>query len=143
MYTIEPAPYGLRLTFTGTISFGEIERWGRDIAVALSQLPKAFGVFVDMRGLVPLAPETHGALRQGQLYARHLGMQRSVVIVDSAEVAQQFERIARETRIYAYERYIDSLSEPNWEQMGVDWIVDAIDPDVGRLARRSVSSKAE
>jgi hypothetical protein len=137
VYSIERAPYGLRLTFTGTMSFDEVERWGRDIAVALSELPKMFGVFVDMRGLVPLAPEAHGALRQGQLYARHLGMQRSVVIVDSAEVAEQFERIAKETRIYAYERYIDALEVPNWEQMGIDWIVDAIDPDVGRRAPRS------
>lgn len=134
VYSIERAPYGLRLMFTGTMSFGELERWGRDIAVALGELPKTFGVFVDMRGLVPLAPEAQGALRQGQLYARHLGMQRSVVIVDSAAVAEQFERIARETRIYAYERYIDALTEPNWEQMGIDWIVDAIDPDVGRRA---------
>ena len=132
MYSIERAPYGLRLTFTGTMSFDELERWGRDIAVALSELPKMFGVFVDMRGLVPLASDAQGALRQGQLYALHLGMQRSVVIVDSVAVAEQFERIARETRIYAYERYINALTEPNWEQMGIDWIVDAIDPDVGR-----------
>jgi len=132
VYSIERAPYGLRLTFTGTMSFDELERWGRDIAVALSELPRMFGVFVDMRGLVPLAADAQGALRQGQLYARHLGMQRSVVIVDSAAVAEQFERIARETRIYAYERYINALTEPNWEQMGIDWIVDAIDPDVGR-----------
>ena len=135
MYSIERAPFGLRLTFTGTMSFDELERWGRDIAVALSELPKSFGVFVDMRGLVPLAPDAFGALRQGQLYARHLGMQRSVVIVDSVAVAEQFERIARETRIYAYERYINALTEPNWEQMGIDWIVDAIDPDVGRRVR--------
>ena len=135
MYSIERAPFGLRLTFTGTMSFDELERWGRDIAVALSELPKMFGVFVDMRGLVPLAPDAQGALRQGQLYARHLGMQRSVVIIDSVAVAEQFERIARETRIYAYERYINALTEPNWEQMGIDWIVDAIDPDVGRRVR--------
>ena len=117
------------------MSFDELERWGRDVAVALSELPKMFGVFVDMRGLVPLASDAQGALRQGQLYARHLGMQRSVVIVDSVAVAEQFERIARETRIYAYERYINALTEPNWEQMGIDWIVDAIDPDVGRRVR--------
>ena len=122
------------------MSFDELERWGRDIAVALSELPKMFGVFVDMRGLVPLASDALGALRQGQLYARHLGMQRSVVIVDSAAVAEQFERVARETRIYAYERYINALTEPNWEQMGLDWIVDAIDPDVGRRARGSAAS---
>jgi hypothetical protein len=140
VYRIEPASYGLRLIFTGTMSFDEVERWSCDIDAALKRLPKSFGVFVDMRGLVPLLPEAHGALRQGQLYARHLGMQRSVVIVDSVAVADQFERIAREIRINACERYIDALSEPNWEQIGVDWIVDGIDPDVGRKTRRTTAA---
>ena len=131
MYKIERTDYGLRLTFSGAMSFEEVERWGRDIVVALSALPKSFGVFVDMRGLVPLAPEAQGALKQGQLFARQVGMQRSVVVVDNREIAEQFERIARQTGIYEYERYIDALTDKRWEEKSLDWIVDGIDPDVG------------
>jgi len=131
VYRIEQTDYGLRLTFRGVVSFEEVERWGHDIIVALSAVPKAFSVFVDMRGLVPLAPEAHGALRQGQVFARQVGMQRSVVVVDDREIAEQFERIARETGIYEYERYVDALTEKRWEEKSLGWIVDGIDPDVG------------
>ena len=92
---------------------------------------RPFGVFVDMRQLALPAPQDQGALKHAQIRARQLGMRRSVVIVDSADVAAEFERIARQTGIYAYERYIDAVDNPSWEQRGLDWIIDGVDPDVG------------
>jgi hypothetical protein len=41
----------------------------------------------------------------------------------------QFKRIAKETGIYQWERYIDSNANPTWEQAGVDWLVKGTDPD--------------
>ena len=36
-----------------------------------------------------------------------------------------------QTGIHVYERYIDAVDDPNWEQRGLDWVVDGIDPDIG------------
>jgi hypothetical protein len=41
----------------------------------------------------------------------------------------QFRIIAKKTGIYQWERYIFSSDNPNWEQMGMDWLLHAIDPD--------------
>lgn len=131
MYKVERAPYGLRLTLSGVMSSDEIHRWGRDVVEVLHELERPFGVFVDMRQLVPPAPEDQGALKHAQIRARQLGMRRSVVIVDSAETAAEFARIAKQTGIYAYERYIHAVNDPRWEQRGLDWVTDGIDPDIG------------
>ncbi len=41
----------------------------------------------------------------------------------------QFKRIAKETGIYEWERYINASATPNWEQAGADWLTKAADPD--------------
>jgi hypothetical protein len=113
------------------MSADEIRRWERDVVEVLHDLERPFGVFVDMRQLAPSAPEDQGGFAHAQIRARQLGMRRSVVIVDSAAIAEEFERIARQTGIHVYERYIHAGDDPHWEQRGLDWIVDGIDPDVG------------
>jgi len=113
------------------MSSEEIRRWERDVVEALHELERPFGVFVDMRRLAPSSPEDQGGFAHAQIRARQLGMRRSVVIVDSAEIAAEFEHIAKQTGIHVYERYIHAGDEPLWEQRGLDWIVDGIDPDVG------------
>ena len=131
MYKIDRTDYGLRLTLAGSMSSDEIRRWERDVVVALHGLERPFGVFVDMRQLAPLADEDQGGFMHAQIRARQLGMRRSVVIVESARVAAEFERIARQTGIHVYERYIHAVDDPHWEQRGLDWVIDGIDPDVG------------
>jgi hypothetical protein len=131
VYKIDSTPYGLRLTLSGAMSSDEIRRWERDVVAALHGLERPFGVFVDMRGLVLSSAEDQGGFMHAQIRARQLGMRRSVVIVERAEIASEFERIARQTGIHVYERYIDAVNDPHWEQRGLDWVIDGIDPDVG------------
>jgi hypothetical protein len=137
VYKIDRTPYGLRLTLAGMMTTDEVRRWERDVVHALHELERPFGVFVDMRQLAPLSDEDQGGIKHAQIRARQLGMRRSVVIVESAEVAREFERIARQTGIHLYERYIYAVDDPHWEQRGLDWIVDGIDPDIGLRQRRS------
>ena len=56
-------------------------------------------------------------------------MERSVVILDNVITTMQFKRIAQETGIYQWERYIDASSTGNWQKAGEDWIVKGIDMD--------------
>ena len=57
------------------------------------------------------------------------GMQRSVVILSSAAIVMQFKRMAKETGIYEWERYIDASKHPDYEKPAVDWLTKGIDPD--------------
>ena len=95
----------------------------------IKTLPDKFVVFVDMRDMELLPPESRPIMIEGQRYYRANGMQRSVVILKDKITMMQFKGIAKETGIYEWERYIDSNAEPNWKQVAMAWILDNIDPD--------------
>ena len=129
MYRIEKTAYGYRLTFSGFIQAAEMEQWVEDSRRALAAAPEKFGVLVDMRTLKPLTADAQAVMQEGQELYKQKGMVRSAVVVDSAVTRMQFQRIAKASGIYQWERYIDGSSVENWEQVATDWITKAIDPD--------------
>lgn len=129
MYKIDKQPYGLHLTFSGHISAGEMQLWLTDFSEQVDTIKSDFCVFVDMREIKMVPPESQPALRVGQEYARSHGMQRSVVILSDQVIRMQFRKIARQTGIFEWERYIDASDNPMWKQQGMGWILDSVDPD--------------
>lgn len=130
MYSIERKPFGYYLTFGGTIDRAEMSGWVDESERALAGAPAAFGVFVDMRGLEPLTDDAQVAMREGQRLYKARGMTRSVVILSNAVLTMQFRRIAKETGIDEWERYVNGGKEPAWESVGLRWIIEAVDPDL-------------
>ncbi|PIQ23367.1 hypothetical protein COW36_08450 [bacterium (Candidatus Blackallbacteria) CG17_big_fil_post_rev_8_21_14_2_50_48_46] len=107
----------------------EMKEWVKASQKALEDAPSEFGVFVDMRTLAPLPPDAQEAMQEGQKLFKQKGMVRSVVIVNNAVTKMQFMRIAKETGIYAWERYIDAGTVSDWQAKGEAWLVEAKDPD--------------
>lgn len=140
MYRIEKRDYGIHLIFGDFIKATEMQRWVQESFEVLPEQPTPFGVFVDMRTLAPLDPDAQAVIRDGQKLYQQRGMVRSVVILSSPVVTMQFKRIAHESGIYEWERYIDASSVPDWEERGLAWIIDAVDPDQipARAAARKV-----
>jgi hypothetical protein len=91
---------------------------------------KTFGVLIDMRGLGPggLRPEAQSVMVEGQEMYRKAGMQRSCVILQSATVTMQFQRLARDSGIDSYERYINAAAHPDWQARAVAWIEKKEEP---------------
>ncbi len=130
MYSIEQVEFGYKLTFEGFIMTDEMRDWLSESERILENTkPAEFGVFVDMRKFYPLPSDSRSIMEQGQKLFKTKGMSRSVVIVANIVTQLQFVRIARETGIYKWERYIDASTVTNWDQVGLDWIIDGIDPD--------------
>ncbi len=129
MHKIEKMPWGFSLTFGQLVNKHEMEAWLEESKVALKAAKPGFGVLVDMRTLMPLAADAQLVMQEGQKLFKAKGMERSVVILASALVTLQFKRIAQESGIYAWERYLDSSSVPNWQDKGIAWVRDKIDPD--------------
>ena len=129
MFSIEKKDFGYHLTFGGFIKAEEMGRWVEESKEVLENAPSAFGVFVDMRTLKPLPTESQPLMEEGQKLYKGKGMVRSVVILNDLVTTIQFKRIAKDTGIYEWERYLDAESEPEWEQVGLDWIQNGIDPD--------------
>lgn len=129
MYSIEKKKFGYKITFAEMIKEDEMKKWCDESKKALISAPKEFGVFVDMRKLKPLPFESQKHLQDGQKLYKEKGMIRSVVILDNAVLTMQFKRLAQESGIYAWERYLDASKNLNWEKAGIDWLQDSIDPD--------------
>lgn len=132
MYKIERRDFGFWLTFGDFISANEMHRWLQESFETLPEQPEPFLVFVDMRTLAPLDQEAQAIIRDGQRLYQQRGMVRSVVILNSPVITVQFKRIALQSGIYEWERYIDASNYTDWEQRGMDWLEHAIDPEGAR-----------
>ena len=129
MYKIERRPSGYILTFAGMIKIDEMQNWKKDSQIALSQeSSSSFGVIIDMRDLQPLASETQDVMIEGQKLYKQKGMLRSAVILSSAIISLQFKKLAKESGIYATERYIDATCS-NPIEIAINWVKDGTDPD--------------
>lgn len=128
MYRIEKAGYGVKLTFGGFIQPDEMAKWYTESETTARTLPSRFGVFVDMRDLKPLPAESQTKMQAGQKLFKAKGMERSVVVLNNPTTTFQFKRIANETGIAQWERYIDASTNADWEEKGRQWLVSAKDP---------------
>jgi len=138
MYRIERTDWGFELEFGGNMSAEEVQQWYQDWAEALKGRLGPFSVFVDMRTLIPLSKEAMIPLGEGQRLARQSGMIRSVVIVQNPATASQFRRIAGDTGINQWERYIDAISFENWKELGMNWILQGLEPAPEKHLVRSI-----
>jgi len=129
MYKIEKKDYGFKLTFADMIHSDEMKKWVGEVKTNVATAPSKFGVFVDMRTLKPLPSDAQQLLEDGQKLFKEKGMEKSVVILNSTVIKMQFMRLAKDTGIYQWERYVDASKESNWEQVGINWISKGIDPD--------------
>lgn len=129
MYVIEQKPFGVKLTFSGFMQKEEMLNWYNESKQKLNSANTAFGVLVDMRKLSPLLPDAQAVMEMGQKFYKEKGMLRSAVILDNALTRMQFIRIAKQSGIYEWERYIDASADPNWESTALKWIENEQDPD--------------
>ncbi len=129
MYKIEKKNYGFFMTLSGFIKADEMKQWVEESKKLLISQPKGFGVFADLRELKPMPSDAQQYMQEGQKLYKQKGLERSVVVLNSAATTMQFQRIAKETGVYQWERYIDASKIQNWLQVGIDWIKDGKDPD--------------
>ena len=130
MYKIEKKSYGYRLLFSGFIKDEEMKTWAAESKKILSApQAKDFGVMVDMRDLKPLDDAAKQTMVEGQKQYKEKGMARSAVILNNPILTMQFRRLAKDSGIYQWERYIDSSTTKDYEKVCEDWLVKGIDPD--------------
>ncbi len=132
MYRIEATKYGFKFTFSGFMPKAEMEQWVNEAKTACGAAKAPFGVLVDMRDLKPLPEDSQAVMTAAQAGVKAAGMQRSCVILSSKILTMQFERLAKESGIYAFERYIDATSTPDFEPVAVDWIANGVDRISGK-----------
>jgi len=129
MYKIDKTDFGLKMTLSDFITAEEMAKWLSEAQTALLSVKKPFGVIVDMRTLKPLKSDAQVHMEAGQKLFREKGMERSAVILNDLITTMQFQRLARQTGIYQWERYFNTNTAADWETRAIQWVKNGTDPD--------------
>lgn len=122
--------YGFRITAPGFISVRDAEVWRTDLQALVREVGRRrFGILVDIRGQKANPLGATEIIKDVMKWLRACGCERSAVVLDNPLALIQIRRLAQETGVYAYERYIDARSVPDWEKVALEWLNLGIDPD--------------
>ncbi|HYL05852.1 MAG TPA: hypothetical protein VE075_07415 [Thermoanaerobaculia bacterium] len=129
MQRVRTTEYGVDIVFGGPLSREETVEL---LAELHRELPRGrrFGVLVDSRRSRAYSAREQEAFRRGILLCVERGMERSVVVVDSAISSLQARRLGKETGTLAWTRYIDARKHPHWQRIAEDWLLRGIDPEL-------------
>jgi hypothetical protein len=129
MYTLKQTSFGFEVTIADRVRHAEATQHLAESREALRHCRKPFGVLVDIRFLHPLADDVQEVIDETQRLFRSSGLARSAVVLASAIMTMQFIRLAKDSGVYAHERYIDASRHGDWERVALAWIIDGVDPD--------------
>ena len=128
MYEIIEKERYIVLRFSGYVGAQEMRDWLSQTQTAMASANPAPFVMVDLRDMAVLPKEAVPLMEKAQRAANKSGLVRSVIIVKSAILQMQFERIAKGTGIYEKERYISAETNPNWERAAEAWLLSGVEP---------------
>lgn len=137
MLTFAETPYGFTFRNSEFFTPDVAQRWSteyRDIIKRVAAKGRPFHQFVDLRGFRVGPPETQAVIAEGMRFFKASGGGRSIVLMDSAIAVNQVRRLAKESGMYAWERYIDIATHPNYEPVVTAWLVEGKDPDLASPA---------
>jgi len=122
MHRIDETTYGYRIAFDGFLQRDDAGALLADMKSTMRPRQGGFAVLVDMRHSRAFPAEAQEVLKQAILFCKETGMERNAVVLNSAIATLQARRLAKETGISGWVRYIDASSEPEWEGVAVDWL---------------------
>jgi hypothetical protein len=128
MYEVSLTRGYVKITFAGRVGVDEMKEWLAASRTAMSQPNPPELFMIDLRELNGLTKDTIDIIAIGQRGAKASGLKRSAVIVKSAIIKMQFERMAKTTGIFEKERYISAETNPNWEKAAEAWILHGSEP---------------
>jgi hypothetical protein len=133
MHRNEETKYGYKLVLEGFLQRDEVGQLLEDMKAKIKPREKGqtFPLLLDMRKSNAFPSDAREVLKQCLLFCKQSGMERNAVILASAIATLQARRIAKETGIDRWARYIDASSRPNdWEKIAVDWLIRGVEPEI-------------
>ncbi len=125
MHQIEPKPYGFKIAFEGFLKAEDIARFSDEMQRNLPQSLEDFAVVVDLRETRTFPPDAQAELMKIISYCHERGMNRNVIVVNSAITKIQANRLAREGGVGDI-RFIDAAHDPDWEKTAEDWLLRGV-----------------
>jgi hypothetical protein len=129
MHRVDETRYGYRVVFEGFLQQDDVGELLSNMKTTIRPRGNAFALLFDMRKSRAFPAEVRELLRQALHFCKEAGMERNAVVLSSAIATLQARRLARESGVEEWSRYIDA-SHPDWEKIAVDWLVRAVEPEL-------------
>lgn len=130
MYFVIQRTFGMEFGFSGTVNLDEMKQFREEALRLLAGRATGFGVLFDNRKLRPgsIDAEAQQLLVQTETDYLRAGMKRSCTLFQSAAVAMQLERTARQSGTFVCERFLNPVDLPDWHQKAMAWIERGVEP---------------
>lgn len=135
MYKVEAREFGFLLVLKGKVLDEEMQQFHLASVLTLKESGrKRYGILLDIRELLPVSAKSRIIIKKNQRMFKKNGLMRGAIILGHPETAAQFIRMAKETGVYEWGRFIDTFICRNWERAALNWIVRGIDPNTSSSA---------
>lgn len=122
MHQIEKRPYGFKISFEGFFQGQDVDRFAADMKRQVAGKSGEFAVLVDLQQSRTFPPEAQAGLMEIIGYCAEKGMNRNVIVVNSAISKIQANRLAREAGVVDI-RFLDAAEVDDWEKVAEDWLI--------------------
>jgi len=122
MHQIEKKPYGFKIAFEGFFQGQDVERFAEEMKRQVGRQSGDFAVLVDLRETRTFPPEAQTGLMEIIGFCAEKGMNRNVIVVNSAISKIQANRLARESGVVDI-RFLDAAEVNDWEKVAEDWLI--------------------
>jgi anti-anti-sigma regulatory factor len=121
MYEISEAPWGIEIDLDGELDAAEMREFYDDLEAATAAQPDGFHIYADHRGMETLPDDAAAQFADLMQMCEENGVDRSVVVLDSAITKMQQDRLKREAGIDG-QKLVSAGRNDNWEAEARAWV---------------------
>jgi hypothetical protein len=128
MYKIEQKNYGIKLIFSGFLREAEMVSWQAEMLNLLKELPKSFGMLIDMREMTAMPAKSQEIVMKTQRIFKPRVI-RSTTVTSSVITDIQSKRIGTASGVNETKKFINAIDIADWEERAINWIESGVDPN--------------
>lgn len=121
MFDVRKTEYGIRVELSGFPDVEELEDFYDEMKRCVDQQNGRFNIYADHRGVKAMPSGGDEKFAELMEMCEQGGLDRSVVIVDSAIAAMQQRRLRDEVGMEG-QKIVDAENDANWEEEAADWV---------------------
>lgn len=121
MFDVETTEYGLKVDLGGFLDEEELEAFYGEMESQVDRQPDNFHIYADHRGVKAMPDGAGEQFAELMAMCKEGGLDRSVVIVDSAITAMQQRRLRDEAGL-DQQKVVNADGNADWEQDARSWV---------------------
>jgi hypothetical protein len=134
MIKIEKRGFGYKIVFGGILKIADVLKYENELMENITKTEETFSIYHDMRSIRYFAKDAQIKMFDIRMNLKSKGIIRSSIVFNRPGEEKNFEILG--LPLDQTERIIYSLTEPNFEIAGFNWLTREIDPNFNITKRK-------